>query len=68
MAKCQLTVQTYMLIKKATIHSSIQMVAMKKISEKGFKVSVSGTGADEIFTGYYDHHLFYLSEQNCRLF
>ena len=31
------------------------------MSKKGFKVSISGTGADEIFTGYYDHHLFYLN-------
>ena len=33
---------------------------MKKISEEGFKVSISGTGADEIFSGYYDHHNAYL--------
>ena len=26
----------------------------------GFKVSISGTGADEIFSGYYDHHLYFL--------
>ena len=39
------------------------------MSKKGFKVSISGTGADEIFTGYYDHHLFYLSflEQNKKI-
>ena len=35
---------------------------MKAISEAGFKVSISGTGADELFTGYYDHHLAYLKE------
>ena len=32
-----------------------------KINEKGFKVSISGTSGDELFTGYYDHfnlHLF----------
>ena len=32
---------------------------MQKISSRGFKVSLSGTGADEIFTGYYDHYNLY---------
>lgn len=32
----------------------------QSIAEKGFRVSVSGTGADELFSGYYDHHLWYL--------
>ena len=35
---------------------------MKAISEKGFKVSISGTGADELFTGYYDHEIYFLSQ------
>ena len=35
---------------------------MGAISENGYKVSFSGTGADELFSGYYDHHLAYLSE------
>jgi len=34
---------------------------MNKIRSDGFKVSLMGTGADEIFTGYYDHHLLYLA-------
>jgi len=34
---------------------------MNKIKSDGFKVSLMGTGADEIFTGYYDHHLLYLA-------
>ncbi len=33
---------------------------MKSIAENGYRISVSGTGADELFSGYYDHHLFYL--------
>ena len=33
------------------------------ISKDGHKVSLSGVGADEIYTGYYDHHLFYLNTQ-----
>ena len=35
---------------------------MKQISKEGYKVSISGTGADELFSGYYDHHNAYLSE------
>lgn len=30
------------------------------IAQAGYRVSVSGTGADEIFSGYFDHHLAYL--------
>ena len=38
---------------------------MKAISEEGYKVSISGTGADELFTGYYDHgNLFLESIRN----
>jgi asparagine synthase (glutamine-hydrolysing) len=33
---------------------------LKAISERGFKVSISGTGADELFTGYYDHGNLFL--------
>jgi asparagine synthase (glutamine-hydrolysing) len=32
----------------------------QKISKDKFKVAISGTGADELFTGYYHHHLLYL--------
>ena len=39
------------------IHSKIS----KKASSSNHKVIFSGTGADEIFTGYYDHFLFYLN-------
>jgi asparagine synthase (glutamine-hydrolysing) len=40
------------------IHSKISKAA----SKSGFKVIFSGTGADEIFTGYYDHFLMHLNE------
>ena len=33
---------------------------MSHIARAGYRVSVSGTGADEIFSGYFDHHLAYL--------
>jgi asparagine synthase (glutamine-hydrolysing) len=39
----------------------VQHFLMNKIRSDGFKVSLMGTGADEIFTGYYDHHLLYLA-------
>jgi asparagine synthase (glutamine-hydrolysing) len=31
-------------------------------SKDGYKVILSGTGADELFTGYYDHYLLHLYE------
>jgi asparagine synthase (glutamine-hydrolysing) len=34
---------------------------MRHVAERGYKISISGTAADELFTGYFDHHLFYLS-------
>ena len=34
---------------------------LKKMKSNGYTVSMSGTGADELFTGYYDHHNFYLA-------
>ena len=39
----------------------MQLELLKKMRQSGFKVSISGTGADEIFTGYYDHHILYFS-------
>ena len=50
----------------ATISYFIQSFLMEKIKEDGFKVSLMGTGADEIFSGYYDHHLLYLAEVKTR--
>jgi asparagine synthase (glutamine-hydrolysing) len=48
----------------STITSYLHSYLQKEISNKGFKVSFSGTAADEIFTGYYDHHLQYLHDVN----
>lgn len=42
------------------MHSELQ----KSLSRRGYKVSLSGTGADEIFSGYHDHYPFYLSDIN----
>jgi asparagine synthase (glutamine-hydrolysing) len=35
---------------------------MEAIAAHGYRISVSGTAADELFSGYYDHFLFYLAE------
>jgi asparagine synthase (glutamine-hydrolysing) len=52
-----------------TLSSFVQNLLMKKIASSGYKVVVGGVGADEIFSGYYDHHLFYITEakQNERI-
>ena len=44
-----------------TISSFLSSLLTKKISNSNIKVNLSGIGADEIFTGYYDHTLFYLN-------
>ena len=44
-----------------TISSFLSSLLTKKISDHNIKVNLSGIGADEIFSGYYDHTLFYLS-------
>ena len=46
----------------STISYYVQNLLMKQIGKEGFKVSISGTGADELFTGYYDHYLLQLSD------
>lgn len=45
-----------------TISSFFQFLLLKEINKFGYKVVVSGLGSDEIFSGYYDHHLLYLNE------
>jgi asparagine synthase (glutamine-hydrolysing) len=44
-----------------TISYYAHALLMSRIASDGFRVAVSGTGADEIFSGYYDHHLAYLA-------
>jgi asparagine synthase (glutamine-hydrolysing) len=34
---------------------------IEAIAASGYRIAVSGTGADELLTGYYDHHLAYLA-------
>jgi asparagine synthase (glutamine-hydrolysing) len=45
-----------------TISYYIHWLLMQSIASKGYKVTISGTAADELFTGYYDHHNLYLYE------
>jgi asparagine synthase (glutamine-hydrolysing) len=45
-----------------TVTYFVQWLLLQSIHEHGYRVSISGTAADELFTGYYDHHLAYLYE------
>ena len=44
----------------STINYYAHWLLMQSISDHGYKISVSGTAADELFSGYYDHHLLYM--------
>lgn len=45
-----------------TITYFAHWLLMRAVAEAGYKVSISGTGADELFSGYYDHHNAYLHD------
>jgi asparagine synthase (glutamine-hydrolysing) len=45
-----------------TITYYVQWLLMREVHSHGYKISISGTGADELLTGYYDHHLMHLAE------
>lgn len=45
-----------------TLSYYVHWLLMEAISDAGYKVSVSGTAADELFSGYYDHQNAYLYE------
>lgn len=45
-----------------TISYYVHWLLMESIAAHGYRISVSGTAADELFSGYYDHHLAYLHE------
>ena len=42
-----------------TITYYAHWLLMESIAAHGYRISVSGTAADELFTGYYDHHLMF---------
>lgn len=44
----------------ATITYFVHSMLSERISADGYRVAFSGTSADELFTGYYDHFLLHL--------
>jgi asparagine synthase (glutamine-hydrolysing) len=44
----------------STITFFIHSFLSENISKNNFRVAISGTAADEVYSGYYDHHLQYL--------
>ncbi|MDX1959913.1 MAG: asparagine synthase (glutamine-hydrolyzing) [Leptospiraceae bacterium] len=46
----------------ATITYYVHSMLSEAIHKQGYKVAFSGTSADELFTGYYDHFLLHLNE------
>ncbi len=46
----------------ATISYFVHSLLSKAIQANGFKISISGTAADELFTGYYDHFVLHFYE------
>jgi asparagine synthase (glutamine-hydrolysing) len=45
-----------------TITYYAHWLLQESIAEHGYRISVSGTAADELFSGYFDHHLQYLAD------
>ncbi len=45
-----------------TISYYLHWLLMRRVAEHGYKIAVSGTAADELFSGYFDHHNAYLAE------
>ncbi|WP_417835852.1 asparagine synthase (glutamine-hydrolyzing) [Thalassospira tepidiphila] len=43
-----------------TITYYVHWLLQKQMAEQGYKISISGTAADELFSGYFDHQNFYL--------
>lgn len=46
----------------ATITYFVHSFLTEAIKKEGYRVAFSGTGADELFTGYYDHYNLHLYE------
>ena len=45
----------------ATISYLVHSMLSEAIAASGHRVAISGTGADELFTGYFDHYLMHLA-------
>ena len=50
----------------STLSYYLHSFMSEQISNLGCRVAISGNGADELFAGYYDHYLFWLSEMSSR--
>jgi asparagine synthase (glutamine-hydrolysing) len=50
----------------ATVSYYVHSFLSEAIAAEGFKVAISGTGADELFTGYFDHFNLFLAEMEGR--
>jgi len=48
----------------ATISYYMHAFISEALHAEGFKVAISGTAADELFTGYYDHYGIWLAEMS----
>ncbi len=48
----------------ATISYYVHSFLSEAISQAGLKVAISGTGADELFAGYYDHYSYWMAERS----
>lgn len=47
-----------------TISYLVHAQLSENIRANGYKIAISGTAADEIFTGYYDHYSMWLAEMS----
>jgi asparagine synthase (glutamine-hydrolysing) len=45
-----------------TISYYAHWLLMEAVAQNGYRISVSGTAADESYSGYFDHHLFHMAE------
>jgi len=50
----------------ATITYYLHAFLSEAIQARGYRVAISGTAADELFTGYYDHYSMWLAEMSRR--
>lgn len=45
-----------------TISFYLSWLLQRSISKSGYRIAISGVAADELFSGYFDHHLMYLHD------
>lgn len=50
----------------ATISYYLHAFLSEAMAARGYRVAISGTGADELFTGYYDHYGYWLAAMRDR--